>query len=131
MTGAAPLVLVYSSNARHRAEITAALGTRPAPDRPPITVLEAATAQAVIARLDEGGVALAVLDGESSPAGGMGLARQVRDEIDPCPPLLVITARRADGWLARWSQADDWVSHPLDPFELAEAAGRLLATATL
>ncbi|KXP11079.1 hypothetical protein AXK57_06860 [Tsukamurella pulmonis] len=131
MTGAAPLVLVYSSNARHRAEIIAALGTRPAPDRPPITTLEAATAPAVLSRLDGGGVALVVLDGEAAPAGGMGLARQVRDEIEPCPPLLVVTARTADGWLARWSQADAWVSHPLDPFELAETAGRLLATATL
>ena len=131
MTGAAPLVLVYSSNARHRAEITAALGTRPAPDRPPITVLEAATAPAVIARLDEGGVALVVLDGEAAPAGGIGLARQVRDEIEPCPPLLVITARRADAWLARWSQADAWVSHPLDPFELAAAAARLLTPSVI
>ncbi|BDH56098.1 hypothetical protein [Tsukamurella sp. PLM1] len=129
MTGAAPLVLVYSSNARHRAEIVAALGSRPAPDRPPIRVLEAATAPTVVARLDEGGVGLVVLDGESSPAGGIGLARQLRDEIEPCPPLLVVTARRADGWLARWSQADGWVSHPLDPFELAAAASRLLAPA--
>ncbi|ADG79754.1 Response regulator receiver protein OS=Tsukamurella paurometabola (strain ATCC 8368 / DSM /CCUG 35730 / CIP 100753 / JCM 10117 / KCTC 9821 / NBRC 16120/ NCIMB 702349 / NCTC 13040) OX=521096 GN=Tpau_3167 PE=4 SV=1 [Tsukamurella paurometabola] len=128
MTGAAPLVLIYSSNARHRAEIAAALGTRPSPALPPITVTEAATAPTVVARLDQGGIDLAILDGEASPAGGLGLARQLRDEIDPCPPLLVITARRADGWLATWSHADAWVSHPLDPFEVAAAAASLLAT---
>lgn len=126
MTGAAPLVLVYSSNARHRAEIIAALGTRPSPSLPPITVAEAATGATVVARLDEGGVDLAILDGEAAPTGGIGLARQLRDEVEPCPPLLVITARKADGWLATWSHADAWVSHPLDPFELAAAAARLL-----
>ena len=127
MTGAAPLVLVYSSNARHRAEIVAALGSRPSPDIPPIAVAEAATAATVVQRLDHGGVSLAILDGEASPTGGIGLARQLRDEVEPCPPLLVITGRRDDAWLARWSRADGWVSHPLDPFELAAAASRLLA----
>lgn len=129
MTGAAPLVLVYSSNARHRAEIVAALGSRTSPDTPPIAVAEAATAATVVQHLDDGGVSLAILDGEASPTGGIGLARQLRDEVEPCPPLLVITARRADAWLARWSHADGWVSHPLDPFELAAAAARLLAPA--
>ncbi|WP_019200575.1 hypothetical protein [Tsukamurella sp. 1534] len=129
MTGAAPLVLVYSSHAHHRAEIIAALGTRPAPALPAIEVVETATAAAVVDRLDRGGVSLAILDGEAMPAGGMGVARQLRDEIEPCPPLLVIIARKADGWLARWSHADGWVSHPLDPFELAAAAARLLAPA--
>ncbi|GAB3132812.1 response regulator transcription factor [Tsukamurella serpentis] len=129
MTGAAPLVLVYSSNARHRAEIVAALGSRPAAGGPVIEIVQAATAPSVLALLAADPFALAVLDGESSPVGGLGLARQVRDEVDPCPPLLVITARSADAWLARWSHADASVSHPLDPFELAAAAARLLTPA--
>ncbi|GIZ98313.1 response regulator [Tsukamurella sp. TY48] len=129
MTGAGPLVLIYSSHAQHRAEIIAALGSRPSPDLPPITVIETATAPTVITRLDEGGIDLAILDGEAAPTGGIGLARQLRDEIEPCPPILVITARKADGWLATWSHADAWVSHPLDPFALAGAAAGLLMAA--
>ncbi|GAA4397292.1 DNA-binding transcriptional response regulator [Tsukamurella soli] len=118
-------VLAYSSHAGHRAEIVRALGTHPAPDVE-VTVTETATAATVISILDHKGADLVILDGEAAPVGGMGLARQLRDEIDPCPPLLVVTARAADAWLARWSRADAAVARPLDPFELAETAVRLL-----
>ena len=49
----------------------------------------------MIAALDEGGVDVAILDGEATPAGGMGIARQVKDEIYQCPPILVLTGRVA------------------------------------
>ena len=64
--------------------------------------------------------------GEAVPAGGMGIARQLKDEIYRCPPLLVLTGRVQDNWLATWSRADGVVSHPLDPIELAETVIRLL-----
>lgn len=126
MSDAAPHVLVYSSNARHRALVIRSLGTRPSPDLPAIAVTEVATAETVVKLVTETTVALVVLDGEAAPTGGLGLARRLRDETDPCPPLLVITARPADTWLARWSLADAAVSHPLDPFALAEAVTGLL-----
>jgi hypothetical protein len=56
----------------------------------------------------------------------MGLAKQLRDEIDPCPPLLVLTGRPDDAWLATWSRADASVSHPIDPLELGRAVVGLL-----
>lgn len=121
-------VLVYASDAGTRAGLVAALGTRIAADLPPITASEVATGPEVVARLDAGGVDLAILDGEAAPFGGMGLAKQIRDEVADPPPLLVVTARKADAWLAEWSRADAVVAQPLDPFELARTAARLLRT---
>lgn len=76
--------------------------------------------------MDAGGVDLAILDGEAAPSGGMGIARQLKDEIYQCPPIMVLIGRPQDAWLATWSRADGVVSHPLDPLVLAEAVGALL-----
>ena len=103
-----------------------ALGTRPAPELPAIKVTEIATEPAVIRAMDAGGIDLAILDGEATPAGGMGICRQLKDEIFNCPPIVVITGRPADGWLATWSRADAAVPQPLDPVVLAEAVATLL-----
>ena len=50
--------------------------------------------------MDKGGIDLAILDGEAVPAGGMGICRQLKDEIYQCPPVLVLTGRPAGraGW---------------------------------
>ena len=69
--------------------------------------------------MDKGGVDLAILDGEAVPAGGMGICRQLKDEIYRCPPVLVLIGPAEDGWLATWSRADAVVAHPLDPATLA------------
>lgn len=122
-------VLVYSHDANTRAQVVRALGTRPHPDLPELEYVEVATAPVVIRRVEEGGIALAVLDGEATPVGGIGLAKQLRDEIDPCPPLLLLLGRPDDAWLASWSRADAAVPHPVDPFRLAEVAVPLLRRA--
>lgn len=119
-------VLVYSDDAEVRAQVIAALGRRVARDLPEIVVTETATEPAVIRALDAGGIDLAILDGEAAPAGGMGICRQVKDEIYRCPPVLVLVGRPQDAWLATWSKADGVVAHPIDPRALAaEAAGLL------
>jgi hypothetical protein len=69
---------------------------------------------------------VAILDGEATPAGGMGIARQVKDEIYMCPPVLLLTGRVQDNWLAAWSRADAVVPHPLDPIVLAKAVADLM-----
>jgi hypothetical protein len=56
----------------------------------------------------------------------MGIARQLKDEIFRCPPILVLIGRVDDGWLATWSRADAAVAYPIDPLVLAEAVVRLL-----
>ncbi len=122
-------VLVYSDDSTTRSEVMLALGRRPHPDLPALEYVECATEPVVIATMDAGGVDLAILDGEAVPAGGMGIARQLKDEIFRCPPLLVLTGRAEDGWLATWSRADAAVSHPIDPMVLAATVTRLLRPA--
>jgi DNA-binding response OmpR family regulator len=119
-------VLVYSDDVDTREQVILALGKRPHPDLPELEYVEVATEPVVIQQMDAGGVALAILDGEAVPAGGMGIARQLKDEIYRCPPLLVLTGRVQDNWLATWSRAEAAVAHPLDPIELAETVIRLL-----
>ena len=123
-------VLVYSDDANVRAAVRSALGTRPAPDLPEVRIREVATEPAVIEAMDAiakgSPIDLAVLDGEAVPAGGIGIARQLKDEIYQCPPLLVLTGRAQDGWLATWARADAVVPHPIDPLRLADVAASLL-----
>nr|WP_167474921.1 MULTISPECIES: response regulator [Nocardia] len=119
-------VLVYSNDADTRSQVTLALGRQPHPELPAIEYLEVATAPVVIERMDAGGIDLAILDGESVPAGGLGLAKQLKDEIRHCPPILVLTGRPDDAWLANWSRAEAAVSHPIDPIELTDAVVALL-----
>jgi DNA-binding response OmpR family regulator len=119
-------VLVYSDDVNTRAEVLLALGKRPHPDLPAVEYVECATAPVVLATMDAGGVDLAILDGEAVPVGGMGICRQLKDEIYQCPPVLVLIGRRDDAWLATWSRADAVVAHPIDPLVMADTATRLL-----
>ena len=126
-TRTAPLrVLVYSDDVNTRQQVILALGRRPHPDLPEVEYVEVATEPVVIQNMDAGRIDLAILDGEAVPAGGMGIAKQLKDEIFRCPPLLVLTGRPQDAWLATWSRADAAVPHPIDPIQLAETAVALL-----
>jgi len=119
-------VLVYSDDRSVRQQVRLTLGLRIAADLPDIDVVECATYQAVLRTLDVGGIDLIVLDGEAVPLGGMGLARQIKDEIADAPPILLIVARVADAWLATWSRSDAVVAYPIDPQRLPAAAADLL-----
>ena len=119
-------VLVYSDDVHTREQVILALGRRPHPDLPELEYVEVATEPVVIATMDAGGVDLAILDGEAVPAGGLGIAKQLKDEIYRCPPLVVLTGRLQDAWLATWSRADAAVPHPIDPIQLAETVTGLL-----
>ena len=119
-------VLVYSDDANTRSDVILALGKRPHPDLPTLEYVEVATEPVVIQQMDTGEIDLAILDGEAVPAGGMGIAKQLKDEIFRCPPLLVLTGRPQDAWLATWSRADAAVPHPIDPIQLAETVIKLL-----
>ncbi len=119
-------VVVYSHDADTRAGIRLAIGRRPAPDVPEAEIIEVATEPALFRLLDAGQVEVMVLDGEAQPAGGMGVCRQAKDEIHACPPVLLVTGRADDGWLATWCGADAVVSHPIDPRALATALAGLM-----
>lgn len=124
---ATPLrVLVYSDDRTVRRQVLASLGARPDIDLPLVEYTECATEPMVIATVDAQRFDLLILDGEAVPAGGMGIARQLKDEIFGCPPILVLIGRPQDAWLASWSRADAVVPHPLEPVALAKAAAALL-----
>lgn len=119
-------VLVYSNDRSVREQVMLALGRRPAPELPRLEYVEVATDPMVIRHVDEARFDLLILDGEAAPAGGMGICRQLKDEIYKCPPILVITGRPQDAWLATWSRADAAVPHPIEPISFAEAVTSLL-----
>ncbi|MFE7720325.1 hypothetical protein ACFU44_14930 [Nocardia rhizosphaerihabitans] len=126
-SGSTPLrVLVYSNDADTRQQVILALGRKPRADLPELDFFEVATAPVVIEQMDAGGIDLAILDGESAPAGGLGIAKQLKDEIEECPPVVVLTGRPDDAWLANWSRAEAAVSHPIDPMQLTRAVTTIL-----
>src|SRR5207253_1441675 len=86
-------VLVYSDDRSVRRDVLMALGNNPSSSLPPFEYVEVATEPVVIQQVDAGGFDLLILDGEATPAGGLGIARQLKDEIFNCPPILVLTGR--------------------------------------
>jgi len=119
-------VLVYSDDRTVRQQVRQALGRRPAPELAPVEFTEVATEPVVRAEVDRGSFDLLILDGEAVPAGGMGICRQLKDEVFRCPPVLLLVGRPQDAWLATWSRADAVVAHPLDAVAVANAAAGLL-----
>ena len=130
-------IIVYSDDSSVRASIVSALGRRVAVDLPEHEIHEFATGSALRAYVDGKNVGggsradLFILDGEAAQEGGLGMARQLKDELFNCPPVLVITGRKEDAWLAAWSLAEASVVHPIDPFTLAKTAAQLLRGTTL
>lgn len=122
-------VLIYSDDPVIRERMRLAIGRRPAKDLPPVEFVDVATGPIVVREVESGVVDLCVLDGEAWPMGGLGLTRQLKDEIVEMPPCLVVLGRRDDAWLATWSGAEATVLHPIDGPELAAAVVELLRAA--
>ncbi|SNQ51221.1 conserved hypothetical protein [Frankia canadensis] len=119
-------VLVYADRADVRARVISVLGRQPAEDVGPLAFTEAADATEAIAVVDHHEADLCIFDAEATPSGGMGLCRQLKNEVADCPPTILLVARPDDRWLATWSQADAVVTHPVDPGQLTEAVVTLL-----
>jgi hypothetical protein len=130
-------IAVYSDDSATRSAIKSALGSKIASDLPEIEVLEFATGPALRLYMDQPGsdgklrAELLILDGEATPEGGLGMARQFKDELFQCPPILVVIARPTDAWLAAWSRAEGSVMHPIDPFTIAKTAADLIRARAL
>ncbi|MFM8922268.1 MAG: hypothetical protein ACKOFV_06430 [Candidatus Nanopelagicaceae bacterium] len=124
-------IAIYSDDLSVRQAIKAALGSKLAGDLA-IETIEFATADALRLYVDQTGtkgevrVDLFILDGEAVPEGGLGVARQLKDEVFNCPPSIVLIARKSDSWLAAWSRAEASLLHPVDPFALAKTVSELL-----
>jgi len=114
------VLALYSDDSTVRRSVIAALGKQLDKDLPIHEIKEFATAAALRLYVDsKKQVDLFILDAEAVPEGGMGVCRQLKDEVFNCPPVLLITARSSDNWLATWSKADATVMHPIDPFTIA------------
>ena len=119
-------ILVFSHRPEIREAIINAVGYRPAPDLGRVDYLETSTIDDVLFVVDNERIDLAILDGEAQPTGGMGVSRQLKNEITDCPPIVLAVRRRDDRWLATWSQADAVIVHPLDPLAAAETVAEVL-----
>ena len=130
-------IAIYSDDSAVRAAVILALGNRIAEDLPEHEIHEFATGAALrqyIDRKSQDGsfkIDLFILDGEATPEGGLGVARQLKDEVFNCPPVLAITGRKEDAWLAAWSKVEASVIHPIDPFTLARTVAELLRAGSL
>ena len=111
----APRVLLHSDDRTVREQVRLGVGPRLHAGAPEIEWTEVATADAILDRKDLGGFDLVILDGEADKVGGMGICRQLKNEVYGCPPVVVLLGRPQDDWLASWSLADATVSRPLDP----------------
>lgn len=118
-------VLVYSDDVTTREAVKMAVGRRPSRDVEVESWVECATADAVFAAAAEGGLDVFVLDGEAVPYGGLGVCRELKFSVYQCPPVIVLTGRPQDGWLASWSYADHAVPHPVDPLAMADAVAKM------
>jgi DNA-binding response OmpR family regulator len=124
-TNASYAVLLYSDDPEVRHHMRLAVGTRPAPDMR-VEFVEAGTYGETVDLVREYEVDLVVLDGEASPGGGIGIAKQLKDELDDPPPTCVVIARAADRWLAAYARADETLMHPLDPVTTGQTIAGLL-----
>lgn len=118
-------VLLYSNDRAIRDQVRLAVGDHPAADVTVASWTECATPDATLLEVQNGTFDLLILDGEARPYGGMGISRQLKSEIFNCPPILVLTGRPGDGWLATWSLADAFLSRPLDEQRLSATVADL------
>ncbi|WP_320067142.1 hypothetical protein [Micromonospora sp. RTGN7] len=118
-------VLLYSNDLQVRDQMRLAIGTRPAPGLR-LEFVDASTYAECIRLVDEYEIDLMLLDGEANPGGGLGIARQIKDDRDDAPPTCVVIARAADRWLAAYAEVDATLMHPLDPVTTGATVAELL-----
>ena len=119
-------VLVFSDNSSTRQAVITGVGFKASKDTAPIEWLEAATAFGVFELVDSHDIAVLVLDGETQKEGGMSVAKELANTRENLPPILMLTARPQDQWLATWAGASRIVSAPFDSQELQENLAELL-----
>lgn len=125
MTDRVHTVLLYSDDPQVRDRMRLAVGTRPASDLT-VEFVDAASYDECIRLVDDYELDLLLLDGEATPTGGIGIARQIKDDRADAPPTCVVIARAADRWLAAYAEVEAVLAHPLDPVTTGQTVARLL-----
>jgi DNA-binding NarL/FixJ family response regulator len=118
-------VLLYSDDPEIRHRMRLAVGARPAPDMR-VEFVEASTYAECVDLVREYRIDLVVLDGEATPGGGIGIAKQLKDELEDAPPTCVAIARAADRWLAAYARVDATLMYPLDPVTTGQTIAGVL-----
>lgn len=112
-------ILLYSDDSDTRKAVIEGVGRVPAKGLPSVEWRETATAEGAISAFEEKRPDVLVLDAEATKIGGMALARRLQNEYDADDiPLILLTARPQDQWLANWARADVVITAPLDPIDL-------------
>lgn len=130
-------LLVFADDSSVREQVINGVGRRPAKGMPLVSWTQCATAEGVrlaIADRNQAGkghFAALVLDAEAKKFGGMGLAHELTTTLDQRPPVVLLTARPQDHWLATWARVDAVVPRPLDPLRLQEAVAGVLRKRTV
>jgi DNA-binding response OmpR family regulator len=119
-------ILLYSDRAELREQVRLDIGDTIGRRGVTIEWTEAATPNFVTDLVQTGRYDLIIADGETKKLGGIGLTRQMRQELDWRPTVLVLLQRAQDAWLASWSGADAGMELPVDPFELRTVVADLL-----
>ena len=119
-------VLLYSDDIDTRKAVMDGVGLRPGKDSPRVEWSQAATPAGALELMRSGTFAALVLDGEATKEGGMSLAREIAETFDDVPPVIILTARQQDDWLAAWAGATATVPDPLDPIVLQETLAAVL-----
>src|SRR3954466_6500349 len=89
MTERSYTVLLYSDDPQVRDRMRLAIGTRPAKGLT-VRFVESSTYAETVRTVDDSDIDLLVLDGEATPTGGIGIARQLKDEVADAPPTCVV-----------------------------------------
>lgn len=121
-----PVLLVYSNRPEIRERIITAIGRRPAPDVGRVDYLECAAVHEVMTATQGRQADVLILDGEAQPSGGIGISRQIHQEAQVIPPVILVVRRADDRWLATWAGADEILVYPLDPVTAAETVAAVL-----
>ena len=122
-------ILVFSDDKDRRHAVVNGIGLRASKDTPRIEWVEAATGFGVRDAFDQQDFAMLILDAEAKKEGGMSIAQDLRETRDDVPPVIFLTARVQDDWLATWAGAAATVADPLDPIILQETLADVLAGA--
>ena len=112
-------ILVFSDDKDRRLAVVNGIGLRASKDTPRIEWVEAATGFGVRDAFDQQDFAMLILDAEAKKEGGMSIAQDLRETRDDVPPIVFLTARPQDEWLAV-------VADPIDPIILQETVADVL-----
>jgi DNA-binding response OmpR family regulator len=118
-------ILLVAAEPGHRERLRLAL-ERLEVDGGEVEFLDAHNGDLALAIAEREHPDLVVVEVGVTPYGAFGLTRDLKADPELACTVIIVLERMQDEWLARWSGADALVHQPVDPFELAKVARRLL-----